>query len=708
VARLPRPLQGPLLLLLTVVGVAASARADQAAWWNADWTARRVVECTVRDAGYTGGEVGVVTFYTGGMARADAADVRVCVQGRRLVAHRVLQVGPGDLVRVAFEANPDIERYYVYFGNPKAEPAEALEIRRGLLLEVRLGEGGSQPDSLEAFRKAWRQAEPVGVDFVPNVALGSNPFMDSTRSALLHFTGYFVPPRPGTYDIATSSQGGSWLHVDEQPVIAWPGDHGPTGRVARSEQLPLTQRPHRLDYWNASTGGATVAVAAWRTPQQKGKAFAAIPEDTFLSVVRARLVEMDLQGEPLVADFCPEHVGEAWWPDRYAVRMGFRNLSKGVAAGGGTYVWDFGDGQGSTETHPAHVYLAHGDYKVSLQTKRGTRSHVFETVVHVDRDWRVQTRDEIDAAADYARTVAAYDLAKLDTRNLALAVDLFAHTKTRKALIAAATELVFKRKGVEEKEVLEIGLLLAQNLRTAEQYQDAIRTCERLEPRLQRRDRKATAAVRIGEILLRDLHEYDAAEKAYRRVLETYARGGAASEMRRAHVGVGDIERHRGKGEEARKAYTAARAIAVAPRPPKMEAVRIGTLARYVEEYTREQDWEWAFHYLDEWAWEFPLAKLEGHWSLLRARALRAGGDRDAALTEALDLTRSNPDSPYAVRLLMLAAECHAASGDGQKARLLLETAVEDYPEDPHRDQARQRLQALGGPVEGGGNNSEE
>jgi len=186
---------------------------------------------------------------------------------------------------------------------------------------------------------------------------------------------------------------------------------------------------------------------------------------------------------------------------------------------------------------------------------------------------------------------------------------------------------------------------LAQNLRDAGQYQDAIRAYERLEQRLRRRDRKATVAVQIGETLLRDLHQDDAAEKAYRRVLETYKQGGAAWELR-----LGDIWRHRGKGQEARKAYQAARDIEVAPRSPNIEAVRVGTLARYVEEYTREQDWEYAFKYLQDWAWEFPLAKLEGNWSLLRARALLAKGDRQAALREALDLTGASPDSPYAVR----------------------------------------------------------
>jgi len=357
-----------LLVALVLLAVGAPVLADQAPWFDTDWTVRRVVDASVRDAGYAGGEVGVVTFYTGGMARPDAADIRVAVQGRRLVKHRVLQIGPGDLLRVAFEAIPDVDRYYVYFGNPKAEKREPLRIQRGLLLEVRLGEGGSQPGKLDQVRKAWNDAEPVGADFVPNVSLGYNPFMDTERSALLHFTGWFVPPRPGTYDIATSSQGGSWLEIDEQPVVAWPGEHGPSGRADHTEKLALTQRPHRLDYWNVSSGGQTVAVAAWRTPTQKAKRFAPIPADSFLPVARARLVEMDLKGEKLVADFFPEHAGEAWWPDHYAVRMRFRNLSKAISPRrGGAFTWDFGDGQTSTDPEPTHVYLVPGDYKVTLQ-----------------------------------------------------------------------------------------------------------------------------------------------------------------------------------------------------------------------------------------------------------------------------------------------------------------------------------------------------
>lgn len=678
--------------------LSASARADQAPWFDAAWTVRRVVDAAAKPAGQAGDEVAVATFYTGGMARPGAADVRVAVQGRRLVKHRVLQAGPGDLVRVAFEVLPSLDRYYVYYGNPKAAADEALEIKRGVLLEVRSWQGGPQPDKLDQVQEAWRKARPVAADVVPNISFGHNPLADSNRTAMLHFVGWFVPTAPGTYSFATNSHGGSWLAIDGQLVVDWPGTHGPTRQAHRTKDVDLKPGLHRIDYWNISHGGATVAVAAVKRPDDKR--YVPLPAEVFLPVVRAKLVEVDLRGETLVADFFPEHAGETWWPDQYAVRLHFRNLSRGVSERyGGAFQWDFGDGQTSAEAEPTHVYLLPGNYKVALQAGRGSASNTFQTTVHVDRDWSRQTAEKIDPAVQYAREVARYDLAKLGEANLALAVSLFEHEGLREPLIAAATEMAFARKGLDDKEVLRVGLLLGETLRAEKKYDEAVRAYERLEKRLGRCDRQAIAAIQIGETLLGDRYQYDAAERAYQRVLKEYGDAGVAWELRRVHIGLGDIWRHRGNGDKAREAYQQADAVKMDAQPPNVAAVRVGTLARYVEEYTRERDWEWAGKFLDDWAWEFPLAKLDGHWSLLRANMLVAMGRTDDALREVLDLVAANPHSPYAVRLLIVSAECYVTKGDREKARLMLQTAVEDYPEDAHRDEARRRLQALGGPV---------
>ena len=693
----------PRLLWLAHVAVAATASpllADQAPWLANEWSVRRVVDAEVEKSEHPGGDVAVCAFYTGGQAKPDASDVRVTVRGRKLVNHRVIQVGPGDLLRVAFEVVPGEKRYYVYYGNPAAAAPDPWEIQRGVLLEARKPPGGDLKD-LAKVRAAWDKAKPLGGDFASHVSFGHNPFAAETTPALYHFVGWFVPPQAGTYSIATSSDGGSWILVDGKEVVAWPGSHGATHEASHAKDVALMPTLHRLDYWNVSGGGRTMMVAAWRPPG--AKVYEAIPAKVFLPVAEGKLVETDVRNETMVADFFVSHAGESWWPDQYAVRLLFRNLSKAVSlTHGGRFDWDFGDGQTSLEANPTHVYLAPGDYAVTLKASRGPLAHTFRTKVHADRNWWQQASREIEPIRKVAEEVAKYDFPKLDVPNLVLALDLFGHEKMPQALVAAATELAIRRTGVEDDRLRDTGLVLGENLRTLRKAEDAVKAYQQVEARIKADRVKAAVAIQVPETLLRDLHRWDEAEKEYQRILKVYGRSGVDEVLRRSHIGLGDIGRHRGKGDQARQAYRAAMAIRVGALPPNEAAVRVGTLARYVEEYTRERDWEWAFKFLDDWAWEYPMDKLQGHWSLLRAQALLAHDQQDEALLEALDLLAGNPDSPYAVRLLVFAAECHAAGGQADKARLLLQTAVEDYPEDPQREAARQRLQALGGPVDKG------
>jgi tetratricopeptide (TPR) repeat protein len=679
-----------------VAAVAAALFADVAPWMAAEWKVRRVVDAKTDPPRNAGAEVAVCAFYTGGMAKPDGSDIRVAVRGRTPTPHRVLQVGPGDLIRVAFAAVPGETRYYIYYGNPKAAPVEPVEICRGVLLESRRWSGGSV-GGLQQVQEAWAKAPPLGADFVNHVSFGFNPFADSDSPSLNHYTGWFVAPAQGTYTLATSSDDDSWLLVEGKEVVSWPGGHGPVGDARHSKSVTLAAGVHRLDYWHVNHGGTMMAVAAWRPPG--ADRFEPIPAKVFLPVAEAALVEMDLAGERLVADFLPENAGESWWPDRYAIRMHFRNLSKAVSVQhGGRFDWDFGDGQTSTLTSPDHIYLSPGDYTVMLKCTRPADSATFRTRVRVDRNWWKQTQGAIDPIRRYADEAARYDFAKLDAAGLLAAVSLFDHEELDQAVAAAAAELV-QRQGLDEAQVHQIGGALAEHLRKMGKGREAVLALRRLEDRLKAPSHKAEAAVLAAEVLLADLRRYDDADKEFQRALKAYAASGAETVIRRIHIGLGDIARHRGQGDAARKAYAAAAAIRVGSSAPNETAVRVGTLARYVEEYARERQWDWTFKFLDDWAWEFPTDRLQGHWSYLKASALVARGDRAAALLEATDLLAANPTSAYAVRLLLLAAECQVALGQPDKARLLLQTAAEDYPEDPDQPKARGRLQTLGGPI---------
>ena len=698
-ARCDRISLAPYLALLVLSAPASRAAGDVAPWLSPDWTVRRVADAKPVDAASKSGgsEVAACGFFSGGLAKPDGSDIRVAVHGRQLTPHKVLQTGPGDFFRVAFAMVAGETRYFIYYGNPKADAPAAWEPQRGLLMEVRRWPGGPSPDKIETVQAAWAKAPRLGADFVSHISFGFNPFADSDTPSIYHFTGWLVPPVAGKYTVATSSTGGSWMLVDGKSAVAWPGQHGPSGDARHAAEVTLSPGVHRLEYWNVNVGGFPTMVAAWEPPQS-GR-FGPIPAKTFLPVAEATLVETDLLGEKLAADFYAESAGETWWPDQYAVRVRFKNLTKGVGPPSGPKTeWDFGDGQTSTVASPTHIYLAPGEYTVSLKASRIADSNTFRTKVSVQRNWWKQTDQAIDPAKKYAEEVAACNFATLDTRSLTAAVSLMDHEEMSKGVVAAASELL-KRQGYGDAQAHRFGMVMAEHLLKLGKFQEAVAAYRQVEDRIKTPPQKAETASRIIAVMLGDLKRYDEAEKECQRILRTYATAGSDVAVRRAHIGLGDIWRHRGDGDKARKEYKAAADVKVVSYPPNEAAVRIGTLARNVEEYTREKEWQWAFKSIDDWAWEFPHDKLLGNWSFLRASALAAKDDKAGALLEAMDLLGANPSSAYAVRLLMLAADCQVALGDKEKARLLLQSAAEDYPEDPDQAKARSRLMVLGGPV---------
>lgn len=73
--------------------------------------------------------------------------------------------------------------------------------------------------------------------------------------------------------------------------------------------------------------------------------------------------------------------------DKYQDRVQFRNLSSGKAV---SYLWDFGDGQQSTEQNPLHVYATAGNYSVKLTAYGAVDTDIAEDLVVINdpSTWR--------------------------------------------------------------------------------------------------------------------------------------------------------------------------------------------------------------------------------------------------------------------------------------------------------------------------------
>ena len=171
---------------------------------------------------------------------------------------RVLQLGPGDFCRLAFQPVRGQSEYEIlYGGDPPTEALPPWTARDGLLLETRhYRECNLQ--KLEKVRAAFEAASPIGSDYVGEVRHACNPLTLKQGPFLSRYSGTLHIDVAGSYRIFTSSQDCSFLLIDDKLVISAPGRHGPTGdgtrhlaanqalgRVAKVRILPRRCRRRR-------------------------------------------------------------------------------------------------------------------------------------------------------------------------------------------------------------------------------------------------------------------------------------------------------------------------------------------------------------------------------------------------------------------------------------------------------------------------------
>ena len=117
--------------------------------------------------------------------------------------------------------------------------------------------------------------------------------------------------------------------------------------------------------------------AAWEVnPRQPKPQPAAIPPEVFAAqaVVRGEAGPPSGPGDHGLPDFRVELTGFVPLPDNPVPLVGtrFADRSSRGLSGGAKVAWDFGDGQSSDVSNPAHVYLRPGLYTVRLSVRRGS------------------------------------------------------------------------------------------------------------------------------------------------------------------------------------------------------------------------------------------------------------------------------------------------------------------------------------------------
>ncbi len=226
----------------------------------------------------------VVEFLAHAEIRPDGRNVLVAARNRETVPYRVLQVGPGDFCRVAFQTVAGQSVYEVFYGGePPRDELPPWTCHDGLLLETRQFRR-CDLRSLDSVRQAFEAAPPIGADYVEGVFHAANPCSLKREPFLSRYSGYLHLNEPGTYGFYTASRDCSFLLIDGKLIASAPGRHGPRRRALPGSRhdVRLAAGEHKFEYYHAASGPEAMMAADWEiNPSEKPRRPTKIPAEAF-------------------------------------------------------------------------------------------------------------------------------------------------------------------------------------------------------------------------------------------------------------------------------------------------------------------------------------------------------------------------------------------------------------------------------------------
>jgi len=700
----------------------------------------------------------VTEFLHHGQLNAQGTNLLVMARNRRRVAVRVLQVGPGDFCRLAFQTIAGQAEYEVYYGgDPPTEPAPAWTNQDGLLLETRRWKDCNL-NSRESVRQAFEQAEPYGADYVDAVYHACNPFSLKDEPFLSRYRGRLHIERAGRYGFFTSSRDASFLLIDGNEVVAAPGRHGPV-RQAKPDAMgtvQLSAGAHLFEYYHAASGPAAVMVAAWtKDPSAEKPRPERIPPERFrtASIGRVEAGRVTTAAVRLVPDFHFAIAGDVPLPDEPLPLVGvsFRSLSAPALTMRGRVNWDFGDGQTSNQLNVDHVYLRPGMYQVTLTVDPPAgRQVVTASRIYVDRP-RLTRKDEekFHQLDHYLPVLKTYDPAKLDAVSLRQLIRAFetkadalldealgreagtdqpgeqseADTGPRSGTVARPAAGSARDKEellAESREYVALAVAAGKAALTAPSAaggdealwavaeltgpmardrladsQTALAIWRVAAERIFAPERKAACLARAADIAVNDLLDRAAAKELLDAAQRLLGQTPSGAQGSMLQRVWGDYYALAGDGESARKAYVKSASLHRSAQGYVERTAWQGAHTRSTEEFLREGQLDRASAEIHTWQREFPDARIDGYLTLMYVRYWAARGMYDQAIAQAEQLQTVSPDSPYVDRVLWLAAECELKRGRKDRALATLHSILSAYPGSPLVPQVKQRIAQL-------------
>ena len=696
----------------------------------------------------------VTEFFHHGEINPAGSNVLVAASNNQPVATRILQLGPGDYCRLAFQTIERQTRYEVLYGGeepPRDVPPWTS--RDGLLLETREYKH-CNPNSLDAVREAFESAKPIGSGYVDGVHHSSNPFTLKAEPFLSHYSGFLNIDTSGIYGFLTSSRDASFLLVDDRLVIAAPGLHGPMHHAQRGSRkdIRLEKGSHKFDYYHLAAGPDAIMTAAWELnpPEEKPKP-TAIPPSVFraerIGTAPAGVVTLrTLKSAP---DFLVAVVGDVPLPDNPEPLIGvsFQNTSPQSLLATGNAHWDFGDGQTSSEFSPNQVYLRSGLYAVTLTVRRLGRELTMTNRVYIDRPFLTR-RDEktFHKLDDYLAILEGYDPKTLDAASLCQLVEAYgakasalenpepkeeakedqpaettpaqpeppsagrrrpqaepepvpvtARSYMEKALAAGQVAFLDAQSNATgDDELLNLARIIAPIARDRlARPEAAFRIWEGASRKVGNPEGKAECFAEAADVAINDLLKPASMKPVLEAATRNLADVNTGKPAARLASIWGDFHAATGDGPAAREAYRKAEQVAVRHGKYTERTAWQGAHSRSVEAFLRDKEYHRAIEQIRKWQAEFPTERIDGYLTLMYARYWAETEKWGQAIAQAEQLQAVNPDSPYVDQALCLAAQCETKRQQPDRAIATLRNLLTEYPGSPLVPDARKMLATL-------------
>lgn len=639
-------------------------------WFDNAWGFRRQVDVEWPAERAAGDELAEVEVYTGGKHKPDGSDIRVATDDAKLVASHVQRVGPGDKVRVVFALVANQKRYWVYWDNDKPAAApkgmEDVGYHCGLLLDMHQWTGGVVND-FKQMEDSWaRSKEPIGRKMIGTLELGINPFGDHEQT-ISRVSGTLFAPLDGTFTFAGAAQHRGALWIDGKPVLWVPGLVGDTRFSAKVE---LKRGRHEVVFYHlcigeVGRGGDGRFSVAWQRPDMNR--FDTIEPASFGVMGHPVVGALEERGHTFSADYKIEYLGETFFENHYTHRYRFTayppkigNLPK--------YDWDFGDGQTASGDKVEHVFLTDGVYpvRVTLQVSGNTDARTHK--LSVSRLYEHIDNPPTDQLSLHARLVGGYDLSKVPAGWLPWAALLFERAESWDSLVTVASRLAVSRDVDPGTAMFALNsgsreLLMHGREAAVLKLWESVPADSKMQPR---------AGRQYVQLLVWRVGDFKKAVE----VLAPFVKGAPDdAALNRLYAQALVLA---GRAAEGKKILEGLKPEG----PLDRQAAMSGAMARTVEFYITEKDWETGEQTWEKWQAQYPAEFLEGYSVMLRTKLMEIRGAGDAAAKVAEAFAVAVPQSSYAPQLLDRASKLLAKS-DPARSKSQREILKQKYPEDP-------------------------